>query len=324
MFNSTLKIALRRMYDFYPHITFTKFYNLVLNLFEKSFRVINLRSSPVALKIDPGPFCQLNCPLCYHNDSEFNKKFKLNENLSKEGLVKIVEPLKKQLVWISLSHRGEPFMNPNLLELIEYIHENNIAVSFPTNFSVKLNDSKIEKLVKSGLDRIIVSLDGASQETNEKYRVGSNFELITSNVRFLADLKKKFGLSRPKIVWKFIIFDHNKHEINYVKENYKLLGFDSYEFVYNSSGNTAIEKREKEHSKRIKKNCYWLWQIMVIQSDGQVNPCCNGKNFNIGNAFESNILQLWNNQTYHNLRNGFKKGNFPNKLHNFCKECYKV
>ena len=157
------------------------------------------------------------------------------------------------------------------------------------------------------------------------YLSDKNLLKLISNVKKLAYFKKKLGFSRPKIVWKFVIFDHNKHEVNIVKEKYKLFGFDSYEFIQNRQGVTARAKIQINRKKRTKKvdNCYWLWHIMVIQSDGQVNACCNQKDFKIGNAFETNTHELWNNNTYQNLRNGFRKDNFPGKLHEHCKNCYR-
>ncbi|NOQ26933.1 MAG: radical SAM protein [Bacteroidales bacterium] len=317
---SRLAYIKRHISELLTHLTIEKIVNLVINLVEKYFRVSNLRSYPAVIKIDPGPFCQLRCPLCFHTNEEFNKRFKLEDNLTIEKLVKIIEPLKKKLVYVSLSLRGEPFMNPYLIELIEYIHKSNIAVSFSTNFSIKLTDNQIERIAKSGLNKMSVALDGASQETNEKYRVGSNFELILSNVKKLASYKKKYKLSSPKIIWKFVVFDHNKKDIPFVKENYKLLGFDSYKFVHDVFGDTTVKARKKQKGKG--KICYWIWHTMIIQSDGQVNPCCDLKNFNIGNAFESNIHNLWNNEVYQSLRKGFKKNNFPNDLHEMCKSCY--
>lgn len=326
MWYGRINQTVRHLREVLPYITVLKIYNLVLALIEKQFILTKLKSYPVALKVDPTPFCQLHCPLCFHSDPQFNKQFKLVENLSKENLKKIIEPIKERLFWVSLSHRGEPFLNPNLIDLIKYLHDNNIAVSFPTNFSVKMKDEQIEKLVSSGLDAIFISLDGASSETYLEYRVGGNFDLILQNVRKLQYYKQKLNSSRPRIVWKFIIFEHNKHEITNVKINYKALGFDSFEFVNNKEGKIELKRKEKRLNKRIKirKNCYWLWHIMVILSDGQVNPCCWGKNFYIGNAFKTNILEIWNNSMYKKLRLGFKKENYPDELHYNCKRCYKV
>lgn len=322
MWFSRVKQFNRHFYEIYPYITAAKVLNLIWNLSEKRFKRAHLNTYPVVLKIDPSPFCQLNCPLCHHHEPTYNKSFESKDNLSLEKLGKIIDPIKKYLFWISLSHRGEPFMNPEIFQLIRYIHGKNIAVSFPTNFSIKLDDNQVEELVSSGLDRLFISLDGASAETNGKYRVGSDFKLILSNVKRLSQYRIEQRLSKPKMVWKFIVFKHNEHEIPIVKETYKRLGFDSYEFVYNRSGIAAKRKRRSASRKRAHTNCYWPWHTMVIRSDGQVNPCCNGKNYGIGNVFNSNIKDVWNNSVYQKLRNTFKEEYFIKDLHEYCEECY--
>ncbi len=212
------------------------------------------------LKIEPTPFCQLHCPHCHHSNPNLNKKFTLKDNLTLNKLKQIIEPLKKKLIWVSLSHRGEPFLNSEILDCIEYLHENRISVSFPTNFSIKLNDEKIERLVKSGLDKLFVSLDGATEETYSKYRIGGNFNLILDNVKRLSETKKRLGVKKPKIVWKFIVFDHNRKEKEYVRENYMNFGFDSYEFPNDDGGKIMAKERIEGSRKRLNAsvNCYWL------------------------------------------------------------------
>jgi MoaA/NifB/PqqE/SkfB family radical SAM enzyme len=75
---------------------------------------------------------------------------------------------------VSLSLRGEPLLGKDLPAIIEHAHSRNIAVSFPTNLSVKLGGEKLERLVRSGVDAIYVSVDGACEETYRRYRVGGD------------------------------------------------------------------------------------------------------------------------------------------------------
>ena len=325
MWYSRINHLRRHAFEVLPYLSFLKLINLIHNLAEKQFRTTSLKSYPVAIKIEPTGFCQLQCPGCAHNDIEYNKSFHKNDMLNEENLQKILEQFKKYLLWVSLSHRGEPFLNKNLTSLIKIIHDNNIAVSLPTNFSIRMNEDKIEQLARSGLDKLFVSLDGASEQTYSKYRVGGIFNQVLLNVNYLANYKKKNGLKRPTIIWKFIVFEHNKHEIDIVKSTYKSLGFDSYVIENNRYGKEMINIKAKEMNDRIrkKKNCYWLWNLMVIQSDGGVKPCCLKKDFNIGNAFSDNLKATWNNKRYIELRSGFQRKNFPMEIDDCCKNCYK-
>jgi len=103
-------------------------------------------------------------------------------------------------------------MHNDVTELAAYAHSVNIAVTFPTNLSVRLNDHMIDKIVNSGLDAIYVSLDGASEETYSKYRVGGDSLSVLRNVRSIGDAKRKYGSKTPQVIWKFVVFDYNKHE----------------------------------------------------------------------------------------------------------------
>ena len=326
MWYSRLKHLWRHLFEILPYLTFTKGLNLILNLFEKHFRFGKLHSLPFAIKIEPTAFCQLKCSQCAHSNPSFIKQFSREGDMNSTGLREILDPLKKKLLWVSLSHRGEPLLNKNLIEFIEIIHQFRIGVSFPTNFSVRMDDSAIARLGKSGLDKLYVSLDGASINTYVKYRKGGNFNLVLSNVKRLSEFKMANRLKRPKIVWKFIVFDHNVQEIEVVKKNYKMYGFDTYELVHDHGGDIIKQERNKEVRKRIqkRKGCYWLWNFLVIESDGEIKPCCNHRKFNIGNAFETRVNELWNNKRLVDMRQGFRKQGFPHEIDEICKGCYEL
>jgi radical SAM protein with 4Fe4S-binding SPASM domain len=234
--------------------------------------------------------------------------------ISVDNVKKIIDPIADTLLGVSLSNHGEPLLNQDISKLIQYLHEKNIAVSFPTCLSVKMNDSEIEGLVASGADTIAISLDGLSDETYSQYRILGKFDLVISNVKRLHDAKKKLGLKRPRLLWKFIIFEHNKHESQKVREEYRNLGFDDYEMVIdvNSAGYKSTR------SKKLRKSCFWPWHTMMIDWDGKVAPCCTHSDFELGNAINSNTSDLWVSPQYISLREGFSD---RSKLHPICKRC---
>jgi MoaA/NifB/PqqE/SkfB family radical SAM enzyme len=248
--------------------------------------------------------------------------------LKLENFKKIVDPLSKTLVGVSLSLTGEPLLNKEIVSLIAYLHEENIGVSFPTNFSLKLSDDQIESLVRSGLDSIMISLDGASAETYSKYRVGGDFDLVLRNVKSLAEAKKQLRSRRPIIIWKFIIFDHNRHETERVKSQFKALGFDAYEFMVDLRSVVHADQyqREKQDLVKSRRPCYWLWNTTIIRWNGAVDPCCNVSSFlqapfNLGNALEKDIRDIWRGKEYQRLREGFVKKTYGLNMHPLCRRC---
>ena len=311
---------LRHAYNFLPHLTLFKVFNLILNIFEKKYKISTPRSLPLYLKIEPTPLCQLRCPGCRQSIGSYKKHFRKDMKISLDDFKRIVNPLRRGLLGISLSNHGEPLLHENISSLIAYAHKMNIAVSFPSNLSMKLDKSSINKLVKSGLDSILVSLDGASDETYSKYRVGGKFSLVLNNVRSISDAKRKYNIKRPKIIWKFVIFDHNEHEIEIVKRKYKEYGFDDYELVPDNRSNANIKERQfhKASLRNSGQGCIWLWHAMIIGWDGEVSPCCTHQCFNIGNAITGNARVIWRSEAYKALRQGFTTND---RMNSICKKC---
>ncbi|MCX6154328.1 MAG: radical SAM protein [Candidatus Kapabacteria bacterium] len=312
---------------FLPYITVRKIFNLLLNEFELKTNRSKIKSYPPFIKIDPSPVCNLRCTDCKQNSLEFKKRFNDSMNLTMENLKKVIEPLYKNLLGVSFCVNGEPFSNKELTKLIAYLHSKKISVNFPTNFSFRFTDEEIDDIVKSGLDKIYVSLDGASEESYLKYRVGGNFSQIIDNVNRLNEAKQKLNSKTPIVVWKFVVFEHNKDEVEEVKRKYKDYGFDSCRFDYDFHGEAANQKNILFKTEMIskKKNCYWVWNTLAVLWDGRVYPCCNWyfdeDIFKLGNAFEKNIKEIWFGEVYRKLRSGFNKSDYGRSIPDFCKEC---
>lgn len=314
---------LRHAQHVLPYVTPRKIGNLFLNVLELRLKITRPRSLPPYIKIEPTPLCQLACPGCAHGTSDLKKQLTNRMHLTLSDLKDIIDPLGSTLFGVSLSLRGEPMLGKDLLPIIEYIHSRNIAVSFPTNLSLNLREDQIMRLVRSGVDTIFVSLDGASEETYRKYRVGGNFDLVLRNVRAIAEAKQRLGCQRPRMVWKFVVLEHNKHETDIVRDSYRNLGFDAYEFVQDYHSETVkVARRELNAKLRKKKTgCYWAWHTMVVRADGRVSPCCLGhEQFALGNTKNNDIRAIWRGDAYSRLRRGFKTMRAPD-LHSVCASC---
>src|SRR3990172_8768204 len=124
----------RHFSTFIPHLTLKKIINLLINEIEMQLSIASPKSFPPYIKVEPTPLCHLRCPGCLQKDYDFKKSLlKLNNGimyLSLENLKTIINPIRNTLIGVSLSHYGEPMLNPHLSSLIEYLHNNNIAVSF--------------------------------------------------------------------------------------------------------------------------------------------------------------------------------------------------
>ncbi len=311
----------RHARTFLPHLTPRKVANALLC--EAEFRLRRARpwSNPPFIKIEATPLCQLRCPTCLQAKEEFRSTLDAGMQLTVERLAAIVEPMAPTLLGVSLSYSGEPLLNRRISEIIRYLHARNIAVSFPTNLSLVLSRDEVDALVLSGLDALMVSLDGASEATYRQYRRGGNFDRVTSNVRAFADAKRRLGRSNPTLTWKFVVFDHNRHEIELVRTTYRERGFDAFELVANHGDDADAQRDARTDSLRKKVACYWPWSTMVIRWDGSVQPCCENTSIRVGNAAVAGAREAWRGPGYVALREGFARDGYGSRMHADCAAC---
>ncbi|MBF0563615.1 MAG: radical SAM protein [Nitrospirae bacterium] len=198
-----------------------------------------LLSYPYYLVIDPSNICNLKCPLCptWH-DVKRRPKGKMTMKMFKE----IIDEVGPFLFMLNLCNWGEPLLNPDFIEMIRYAKSYNIVVGFSTNLNY-LPDAMAEKLVDSGVDLIVLSVDGVTQETYSAYRTGGNLETVMANIKKIQHLKAmkketsgtetfsketlgrdKLSKGTPDVAWQYIVNRHNENEVEIAKKLASQLG----------------------------------------------------------------------------------------------------
>jgi len=305
------------------HLTVRRALNLVINQCEYLLRRQALISFPGFMKIDPSNRCQLRCRGCGQSSGKFRRSLPEKSFLTLNEFKQILGPLASTTLGVSLSALGEPLLNREVVAMVKYSNGLNIGVTISTNLSLDLGDEYLEALVGSGLDKLIVALDGIDKETYEKYRVNGKYELVTENVRRLAEIKRKYCSNTPELQWKFIVFDHNIGQMSQVPILYKQLGFDSYRIDFNRDNAGIVEKAKSRFSK--KRSCFWLYSTIRVDVDGSVYPCCSYTglaDWQIGNALMSDARLLWNGPSYIGLRRGFGRSDYGRFMHPTCQVCF--
>ncbi|MDD5109053.1 MAG: radical SAM protein [Candidatus Omnitrophica bacterium] len=286
----------------------------------KFFKVARLPYLPFILGIEPGNICNLNCPLCPTGAQSGGAK---KGFMKFEFFKNIFDQLKNSLVTVNLYNWGEPLLNKDLFKIIKYIkdYKKNIFVVTSTNLNIN-EKGVLLKLLNSGIDEVIVSCDGASVEAYNKYRVGGDFNLVMENLKFLADQKRKLG-SNVDIVWNFLVFKHNEHEIATARGMAEKLGVSFRLGLMRTSMKDEVLKPHQEAikkdldwipdnpeysaydkvgltAKKIIKTCKKPWQEIAINWNGEVFPCCAvyGDSFNFGDTAKDSISKIWNNEKY--------------------------
>lgn len=169
---------------------------------------------PTTIAIDPTNICNLKCPLCPTGLKKMNYKQRVLSIVDFKLLLDKIPSLKHTYLY----NWGESFLNPNIFKMIAYIKRNNTTVQIDTNFSFKKKEDFFVNIVESGLDILRISLDGASQESYSKYKIGGNFDTIISNIKKLVSIKNKLHAEKPVVIWKFIVTRFNENEIEKAKK----------------------------------------------------------------------------------------------------------
>ena len=258
---------------------------------------------PESISIEPTNICNLNCPECpTGTDTLTRKKGSINMQLYKQ----IIDDSKKYLYNVILYFQGEPFLSKDIFEQIKYAKQNKLYTIISTNAHY-LNKENCDNIINSGLDRLLISLDGTNQETYEKYRVGGDYNKVTEGVKTLIETKKTTNSSFPFVILQFLVFKHNQHQIEEIKQVGKELGVDKVEIktaqiINNSSFNTSIDKYSRYSTNdtklklksKLPNRCKRMWNSVVITIDGNISPCCFDKDstHNYGNYSEINFKSI--------------------------------
>lgn len=277
-----------------------------------SKRVI-LRHYPPAVMIEPTNICNLKCPLCPSGNGSLSRQRGMMNLDSFQG---IVDQIHQKTAMLILWNQGEPYLNPQFNQMVAYAAGKQLYTMTSTNASLPLDH---EAIVRSGLDRIIISMDGISEATYNSYRINGDYELVLKNMQKLVETKKRLKSKTPFIVWQFIVMRQNEHEIPAVRESARRMGVDSLDFktvqIYKPEdliylpqdhklSRYTAEGQDFELANRLLNRCRRLWTQPVINWDGELSICCYDKDvlFKIGNVYLANFYQLWTSDKMNKVR----------------------
>ena len=260
---------------------------------------------PLRLTVDASSACNLACPACPTGAGLVGRK---RGHLPVSMFRWLMDELGDYLFEVEMHNWGEPLLNPNIAELISLVTAKKVGSILCTNFSIPFDAAKAEALVAAGLTQLGVSLDGASQETLEQYRVNANFERILQNIRLVNEAKEKLGSSSPRIIYSFHIFPHNQHEVPAARALAKELGIDfaaDKGWVIGSDWDPDNpDNRYPLFTLPSAVGCGLLWDRAVVNNDGGVSSC-EGSFFSeddFGSIIDKSYMSVWNNRRFQDAR----------------------
>jgi len=294
---------------------------------------------PISISFEPTTACNLGCPECPSGLKQFTRP---TGNLKSDFYQTTIDQMANHLLYLIFYFQGEPFINPKFLEMVQYASKKGIYTATSTNAHF-LHDQLAKRTVESGLDRLIVSIDGTTQETYESYRVNGNLDKVIEGTKNVIKWKRELKSQTPHVIFQFLVVRHNEHQIEDVKQLANELGVDEVRFktaqVYEyENGNDLIPtlskysryKQKKDGTWAIKNkllnHCWKLWHSCVLTWDGLVVPCCFDKDalHQLGDLKENSFEEIWQGKKYQNFRSALLKARSEIDICTNCTEGTKV
>ncbi len=291
---------------------------------------------PFMLMVEPTNLCNLKCPLCPSGNDGLTRQRGIMEF---QAFQKILEEQVDHLLLLMLWNQGEPFINKRLNDMVRLAKAHNIATITSTNVHYIRTPEDAEDIVDSGLDEIIVSMDGVTPESYVTYRVGGNFDRVLDGIRLLTQAKQNLGVDHPVVHLQFIIMKHNESEIEAARRLARDLGVDRLSLktaqVYTDAEAETYLPEDERYSRytygaetlstkaKITNSCRHLWYSTVINWDGIVSPCCFDKDahYGLGDTLNGQTFdQVWRGKAYTDFRNAILKDRASVPICNNCSE----
>jgi radical SAM protein with 4Fe4S-binding SPASM domain len=288
---------------------------------------------PVSLSFEPTTSCNLRCPECPSGLRNFTRP----TGMAQDALFKkTIDELGDELIYLILYFQGEPYLNPQFLDMVSYASAKGIYTATSTNAHY-LKDDMAQKTVASGLDRLIISIDGTTQESYASYRIGGKLDKVIEGTKNVIAWKKKLKSSTPHIIFQFLVVKPNEHQIDEVKALGKELGVDEVRFktaqIYDYENGSDLIPSIAKYSRykqstdgkwhiknKLLNHCWKMWHSCVITWDGKVVPCCFDKDAEhpMGSIAAHTFNEVWRGPAYMNFRKALLRSRTEIEM---CKNC---
>ncbi len=285
---------------------------------------------PPVIMIEPTNICNLRCPLCPSGNGTLRRD---KGFMNLETFKKIIDEIYKDSFMVVLWNQGEPFLNKDILKMIRYASDKRMFTLLSTNGNVQPDSDEI---VTSGLDSLIISLDGASQETYNKYRINGRLSEVLELAKRIVNSRSKTNRKNPLLRWQFLVMKHNEHEIPAIRKLAKEIKVNNLELktvqIYTKED---IEKYlpqnpryRRYHIKGdnfelkagIPNRCRRIWVNAIVNWNGEMAVCCFDKDidYKLGSLEDSNLLALWKGKSFQAFRQQILKNR---RIYEMCQNC---
>lgn len=273
---------------------------------------------PISMSIEPTTACNLGCPECPSGLKMFSRP---TGNLDPKLFENIIAQVQDTLVYLTFYFQGEPFINKNFLRMVKYASDRKIFTATSTNAHF-INNQVAEEIIHSGLDHLIISMDGTTQEVYEQYRVNGHLDKVLQGTENIIAAKKRLNSVTPKVIFQFLVVKHNEHQIEDLHQLADKMGVDQVALktaqVYDYKNGSPLFPTNEKYSRykknkqgffeiknKLRNHCWRLWHSTVITWDGDLVPCCFDKDakYKMGTIQNQSFKEIWHDETYKSFRN---------------------
>jgi MoaA/NifB/PqqE/SkfB family radical SAM enzyme len=299
--------------------TVTKLVNALRTELAYRRRVVDVRSAPYILLLEPLYYCNLECPLCDRQvfaSARNNDAGKLNLALYD----RLLDEIGRYLFQCQIFGQGEPTMNWRLTrQIIERTHRRRIYTLLSTNCTL-ITPEMAEEMVGCGLDYLVCAVDGVTQESYGAYRVGGRIEDALAGMQYVVEAKRRLS-SRIEIEWQFLVHAGNVHEIPEVRRRAAALGvllrlapLRGMEWDKELEDHWLPRSREWKSFRYAAGEpmhdfpCYFLWRSLVLNSNGKAARCLFYQNAaQYADLSTMSALSAYNHPSVQQARRLFRK-----------------
>lgn len=272
---------------------------------------------PISVSIEPTTACNLRCPECPSGLRSFTRP---TGNLKQELFRQVIDELHRELWALTFYFQGEPYINPGFLDMVRHAAGRGIYTSTSTNAHF-LDEANAEATVRSGLSRLIISLDGTDQATYEAYRKEGTLNKVIEGAERVVKWKRKLKSLSPHVVFQFLVVKPNEHQIPEARALAERIGVDDLWLktaqVYDPKEDHPLIPTQDRYSRyrrnasgvwqvknKLEDNCWKMWHSCVITWDGRVVPCCFDKDAHhvLGDLRKNSFREVWNGEAYRAFR----------------------
>ncbi len=273
-----------------------------LNLFKAGLNLIYRRAKPWSwpthMHVEISSRCDLNCPVCPQGQGILKRRQPM---MDLELFSKLMSEAGPYLLAVCLWSWGEPLLHPQLGEMIRIAKKYGVLTLVSTN-GQRLNDERVlSDLISEPPTYLIVAIDGLTDETNSRYRVGAKLAPVLHGIGHLAKLKRQRKQEFPLLRMSYIVMKQNQHELPQVRSFATENGFDLV--TLRGLFSRFAESEESPHrdlipdleqyqvyqyrnGQRVKRSdyvCTHAFCFPAVFTDGTVVAC--NKDFNAAHAY---------------------------------------